>query len=205
MPTAASAAQRDRIIDLLERKRMARLSDILEQTAAAVSRLEQEGVLVKLSRGLYQLADSPVDQNHALAQTALLVPKAVICLLSALAFHELTDRIPARVWVAIGRSDWRPTFSHPPIRILHVSVKALTFLVEPHEIDGVLVKMTSPARTVVDCFKYESKVGRNVAIEGLKELLRTRKATPAELQRAAAEMGQWNQMRPYVEAMTHNG
>jgi predicted transcriptional regulator of viral defense system len=208
MTPATSAAQRDRIIELLERRRMARLSEILEQTgatAAAVTRLEREGILVKLSRGLYQLADSPIDQHHALAEAALLVPKGVVCLLSALAYHELTDRIPARVWLAIGRSDWRPTVSHPPLRILYYSVKALTALVEKHEIDGVIVTMTNPARTVVDCFKYQSKVGRNVAIEGLRELLRTRKATPAELQRAAAEMGQWAQMRPYVEAIAHDG
>jgi predicted transcriptional regulator of viral defense system len=98
---------------------MARLSEILEQTgatAAAVGRLE--GAIIKLSRGLYQLPDSPVGQHDALAEAALLVPKAVVCLLSALAYHELTDRIPARVWLAIGRSNWRPTVSHPPVRIL---------------------------------------------------------------------------------------
>lgn len=198
---------RDRITDLLERKGMARLSEILETgaTAAAVTRLEREGVVMRLSRGLYQLAGSPLDAHHALAEAALLVPKGVICLLSALAYHELTDRIPRRVWIAIGRKDWRPTVSHPPLRIFHFSQEALTHLVETRRIEHVDVRITNPARTVVDCFKYQSTVGRNVAIEGLREILRARKATPAELHRAASEMGQWPAVQPYLEAMAQDG
>lgn len=203
----SSETHRDRIVDLLERNGMARLSELLETgaTGAAVARLERDGTLIRLSRGLYQLADSPVEEHHALAETALLVPKGVICLLSALAYHELTDRIQRRVWIAIGRKDWRPTFSHPPLKILHFSEKAMTFLVETRRVENVDVRLTNPARTVVDCFKYQSTVGRNVAIEGLKEALRTRKATPADIHRAASEMGQWKTIQPYLEAVAHNG
>jgi predicted transcriptional regulator of viral defense system len=131
----------------MAQSQVARLGEILEKTgatAAAVIRLEREGVLVKLSRGLYQLTDSPVDQHHALAEAALLVPRAVVCLLSALAYHELTDCIPARVWVAIGRSHWRPTFREPPLQVVYFSVKALAVLVETHDIDGAPVKTTNP-------------------------------------------------------------
>lgn len=202
-----ATTHRDRIVDLLEQRGMARLSEILETgaTAAAVARLEREGVILRLSRGLYQLAGGPLDEHHALAEAALLVPKGVICLLSALAYHELTDRIPRRVWIAIGRKDWRPTVSHPPLKILHFSQEALTQLVETRRIERVEVRMTNPARTVVDCFKYQAAVGRNVAIEGLREILRARKATPAELHRAATMMGQWRVIQPYLEAMAQDG
>lgn len=204
MHSGERTTHRDRIIDLLKRNGMARLSEILETgaTSAAVARLEREGVVMRLSRGLYQLAGSPLDAHHALAEAALLVPKGVICLLSALAYHELTDRIPRRVWIAIGRKDWRPTVSHPRMRILHFSEEALTHFVETRRIEQVDVRMTNPARTVVDCFKYQSTVGRNVAMEGLREALRTRKASPAELHRAASAMGQWPQIEPYLEAMS---
>lgn len=207
MHSGERTTHRDRIVDLLERNGMARLSEILETgaTSAAVARLEREGVIMRLSRGLYQLAGSPLDEHHALAEAALLVPRGVICLLSALAFHELTDRIPRRVWIAIGRKDWRPTVSQPPLRILHFSQEALTQFVETRRIEQVDVRMTSPARTIVDCFKYQSTVGRNVAIEGLREILRTRKATPADLHRAASAMGQWPVIQPYLEAMAQDG
>ena len=207
MHSGERTTHRDRIVDLLERNGMARLSEILETgaTSAAVARLEREGVIMRLSRGLYQLSDSPLDAHHALAEAALLVPKGVICLLSALAYHELTDRIPRRVWIAIGRKDWRPTVSHPPLRILHFSEEALTQFVETRRIEQVDVRMTNPARTVVDCFKYQSTVGRNVAVEGLREVLRSRKASPADLHRAASEMGQWPQIEPYLEAMAQDG
>lgn len=207
MHSGERTTHRDRIVDLLERNGMTRLSEILETgaTAAAVARLERDGVVMRLSRGLYQLAGSPLDAHHALAEAALLVPKGVICLLSALAYHELTDRIPRRVWIAIGRKDWRPTVSHPPLRIVHFSEEALTNFVETRRIEQVDVRITNPARTVVDCFKYQSTVGRNVAVEGMREVLRSRKASPADLHRAASAMGQWPQIEAYLEAMAQDG
>ena len=106
----ASSRQEDRAVTLLQERGMARLSEFLQEgiTAATISRMEEKGTVIQLARGLYQLADVPLDANHSLAEAAKLVPNGVICLTSALAFHELTDRIPASVWVGIGPREWPP-------------------------------------------------------------------------------------------------
>jgi Transcriptional regulator, AbiEi antitoxin len=115
---AAPITQRARALAFLKAKGMARLSEIVEGGIAAstISRMEREGAVVRLARGLYQLPDASIDAHHTLAEAAKLVPKGVICLTSALAFHELTDQVPAKVWIAIGPKDWRPKFLHPPVR-----------------------------------------------------------------------------------------
>lgn len=204
---AAGEPHRDRIVSLLSRRNVARLSEILATgaTAAAVSRLEREGTIVRLSRGLYQLADTPLELHQPLVEAAKLVPNGVICLVSALSYHELTDQIPRRVWVAIGHKDWRPHIAHPPIRFVSFAPEALTRYIDPHLIEATEVRITNPARTIVDLFKYRTKVGPNIAIEGLKEALRTRKATPAEIHNIAVEMKQWKAIQPYLEALSFNG
>lgn len=206
VPTTAKS-HRDRIIETLRRQNVARLSELLATgaTAAAVSRLERDGTIVRLSRGLYQLADSPLELHQPLVEAAKLVPKGVICLISALSYHELTDQIPRRVWVAIGQKDWRPHISYPPIRFVRFSPEALTRHVDTHFIEGTEIRITNPARTIVDLFKYRTKIGPNIAIEGLKEALRTRKASPAEIHHIAVEMKQWKVIQPYLEALSFNG
>lgn len=207
MSPTASVSHRDRILALLEKRGMARLSDLMAAgvTAAAVSRLEREGSILRLSRGLYQLPDAPLEEHHVLAEAAKLFPRGVICLLSALSFHELTDHIPSRVWIAIGAKDWKPRRSDPPLRVVRFSVRNLTEHVSTYIVENVPVRVTDPARTVIDCFRYRSSVGQNIAIEGLKEVLRTRKATPTEIYSLASEMGQVARIRPYLEVITHNG
>ena len=203
----SSDTHRARILNLLSRQNVARLSEILATgvTATAVSRLEREGTIVRLSRGLYQLADSPLELHQPLLEAAKLVPKGVICLASALSYHELTDQIPRRVWVAIGPKDWRPHIIYPPIRFVRFSPDGLTRNVDMVTIEGTDVRVTNPARTIVDLFKYRTKVGPNIAIEGLKEALRTRKASPAEIHNIAVEMKQWKVIQPYLDALSFNG
>ena len=186
---------------------MARLSDLKATgaTATAVSRLEQQGTIVRLSRGLYQLSEGPLNVHQPLIEAAKLAPRGVVCLVSALSYHELTDQIPRRVWIAIGAKDWRPSVTYPPIRFVRFSPEALTRHVEEHLIEGTEVRITNPARTIVDLFKYRTKVGPNIPIEGLREVLRTRKATPAEVHNIASEMKQWKIIQPYLEALTSNG
>ena len=122
------ARQEDRVIPLLKERGMMRLAEFIKEgiTAATISRMEQKGLLNQLSRGLYQLPNAPLDANHSLAVAAKLVPNGVICHDSALAFHELTDRIPAFVWVAIGPRDWRPKITQPRIQIARSDPKSLT-------------------------------------------------------------------------------
>jgi predicted transcriptional regulator of viral defense system len=130
------------------------------------------------------------------------VPHGVVCLLSALRFHRLTTQAPFEVWLAIDRKARRPRVKHPPLRVVRFSGPALTEGVEEHTLEGVPVRVTTPARTVVDCFAYRNKVGLDVALEALRDCRRQRKATMDELHRAARVRRMANVMRPYLESLT---
>lgn len=186
---------------------MSRLSELTAKgiTAATVSRLEREGVLVHLARGLYQLADASLDVNHTLAEASKLVPKGVICLTSSLAFHGLTDQIPPKVWMAIGPKDWHPTFEYPPVRFARFSGPRLLLGVEHHLVDGVSVPIFGVAKTIADLFRYRQTVGVSVALEGLREALRQKKASPSEIAKEAADAKVWKVMEPYMSALTSHG
>ncbi len=193
---------------------MARLSELTSAgiTAATVSRMMEKGLILRLSRGLYQLPDASLDANHSLAEAAKLVPKGIICLVSALAFHGLTDTMPPRVWMAIGAKDRRPSVTQPPIQFVRFGEQVLRAGVEQHRIEGVDVQIYSSAKTVVDLFRYRQREGKryqkspglNLALEGLREALRQRKATPSEIARYANAAGNWRAVQPYLEAMTAN-
>lgn len=206
--------QQNRVLSLLRQQGMARHSELTKAgiTAATVSRMKEKGLILQLSRGLYQLPDASLDANHSLAEAAKLVPKGVVCLVSALAFHELSDTIPSRVWMAIGSKDRRPSVTHPPLQFVRFGEKVLDAGVEKHLIEGVLVQIYNPAKTVVDMFRYRQRAGRryqkspglNLALEGLREALRQRKATPSDIAKYAHEAGIWKALQPYLEAMTAN-
>src|SRR5207247_434624 len=100
-------------------------------------------------------------------------------------FHNLTTQMPFEVWLAISRRARRPQDAQLPLRVLRFSGLALTAGVEEHVVEGVPVKVYSPAKTVADCFKYRNKVGLDVALEALKDCRKTRLATPDELWQAA--------------------
>jgi predicted transcriptional regulator of viral defense system len=199
--------QRNKALSLLQRRGMVRLSEFLTLgvTAATVSRLEREGAVVRLARGLYQRPDASVDANHTLAEASKLVPKGVICLASALAFHELTDQLPPKVWMAIGPKEWRPRFRYPPVRFARFPETQLRSDVEHHRIDGVRVPIFGVAKTITDLFRYRRTVGINLALEGLREALRNRKATPAEIAKRAVKSGVWKTMEPYMNALSADG
>ena len=206
--------QHDRALLLLRQTGLVRLKEFAAAgiTASTIVRLERAGEIVRLARGLYQLPDAPVDVNHDLAVVAKAVPSGIICLVSALAFHEMTDATPSRVWVAIGSKDRKPTLAHPALQVVRFSDRHLHVGVTTHTIEGVATPITDPAKTVVDLFRYRQSAGKrfqtstglNLALEGLREALRQRKATPAELARCAENAGIWKVVRPYLEAMTAN-
>src|SRR5229473_2489037 len=198
-------SQQDQAVSLLSQRGMARLSEFIKNgiTATTVSRMAQKGVIVQLGRGLYQLAGAPLDANHSLAEAAKLVPRGVICLGSALAFHDLTDRIPSRIWVAIGLKEWRPRITHPPIQIVRFGLKIFETRIETHVIERVPVRIYGPAKTIADLFfnahrSRGPRVGLTQALQGMKEALRVRKVTPAEIARCATEAGVWKVVRPYL-------
>lgn len=207
MESRNQPSQRDRAVAHLQATGMSRLSELIAKgvTAATVSRLEREGVLMRLARGLYQLEDASLDVNHTLAEASKLVPKGVICLTSSLAFHGLTDQIPPKVWMAIGPKDWHPTFEYPPVRFARFSGPRLLLGVEHHLVDGVSVPIFGVAKTVADLFRYRQTVGVSVALEGLREALRQKKASPSEIAKEAADAKVWKVMEPYMSALTSHG
>ena len=204
MPATDTSTQRTQALALLQRRGMTRLAEFSEAgiTATTVVRMERAGEVVRLARGLYQLPDAALDAQQSLAEVARLVPKGVICLASALAFHGLTDQMPLKVWIAIGRKDWRPRLTYPPIRIARFSDELLRRSVEHKKIAETAVPVFGVAKTVTDLFRYRRTVGDALAIEGLRQALRRRKATPAEIAREAEAAGVWSTMEPYVMALT---
>ncbi|MCE2475781.1 MAG: transcriptional regulator [Alphaproteobacteria bacterium] len=158
----------------------------------------------RLARGLYQLPDAPLDANHSLAEAAKRVPRDVVCLVSALAYHELTDQLPRVVWMAIGTSDWMSKQERPALRIVRFTDALLTDDVLTVPIENVPVKVFGVAKTIADCFRHRRKVGSTVALEGLQEALRQRKGSPAEIARHAERGGGATVVRPYLEALTAN-
>jgi predicted transcriptional regulator of viral defense system len=199
----STPAQRLRALDLLKARGMLRLRDFATEGIGpeTLARLVREAAVTRAARGLYQLSDTHVEAAHALAEAAILVPKGVVCLTSALQYHELTLQMPSAVWMAIDRAAWRPKIDYPPIRFVRFTGWALTEGVERHRIENVDVPITDPARAIVDCFRYRTKVGLDVAMEGLREGLRRRRCTPDQLWQYARRARVWSVMRPYVEAM----
>ncbi len=198
--------QQDQAIDLLRTRGMMRLSEFLRAgiTAATIGRMVRAGHLNRLSRGIYQLPDAPLDFNHSLAEAAKRVPAGVVCLTSALAYHELTDQLPRAVWMAIGTNGWTPKPRWPALRIVRFTDALLTDDVITVPIEKVPVKVFGVAKTVADCFRHRRKIGHAVALEGLQQALLQRKATPAEIARHAARGGVATIIQPYLEALTAN-
>lgn len=207
MPDPVTSTQRAQALTLLKRRGMTRLTEFSAAgiTATTVGRMERAGEVIRLARGLYQLPDARLHAQQSLAEAARLVPKGIICLASALAFHGLTDQMPPKVWIAIGRKDWRPRLTYPPIRIARFSDEHLRRSVERKKIAGTLVPVFGVAKTVADLFRYRRTVGVALAIEGLRQALRRRKATPAQIACEAQAAGVWATMEPYVLALTNDG
>lgn len=167
---------------------------------ARLDKLLKEGTLVQRARGLYMAADADVTEHHSLAEIARLAPNAVVCLLSALRFHDLGTQLPPEVWIAIHVKAWRPRLRGLPVRVVHMSGAALTEGVEVHDIEHVPVRITSAAKTVADCFKFRNKIGLDVALEALREYRRQKRSLD-ELRRLARVCRVERVMRPYLEAM----
>lgn len=166
-----------------------------------LSELTRAGKLERVSRGVYTAADAEVTEHHTLVEAAASVPDGVICLLSALRFHELGTQQPHEVWVAIGRKAWKPRLDWPPVHVVRFSGEALDFGVEEHVLENVSVKITSREKTVADCFKYRNKIGLDIALEALREYLRSRKRSVDALVRAARVCRVARVMQPYLESM----
>ena len=170
-----------------------------------LARMLQDRTLTRVARGLYQLADAEVTTPHDLVTVAKRVPKGVVCLVSALQFHDLTLQTPSRVWVAIGPKARKPRIDHPQTRIVRFGPQSLRLGVQTHTVDGVPVPVFDPAKTVVDCFRFRRRVGLDVALEGLHNVVRSGKVKPAQIVRYARDTRIWSVLRPYLEAVVADG
>ena len=164
-------------------------------------KLCKSGHLIRTGRGLYVLADGDFTEHHSLAEACKRVPHGIICLLSALSYHEIGTQNPHQIWMAIDRAMRKPKVDYPPIRIFRFSGPSLEEGIEEKKIEGVSVRVYNPAKTVADCFKYRNKVGIDVAIEALKECWRFRRCTTDEFVHYARICRVQNIMQPYMEAI----
>ncbi|MDY0072462.1 MAG: type IV toxin-antitoxin system AbiEi family antitoxin domain-containing protein [Thauera sp.] len=193
----------DPILQMARTQGLLRPADVEELglPRASLNTLVSEGKLVRLSRGLYAHPDRPVTEHTSLAEIASKHPSALVCLLSALQFHGLTTQAPFEVWIAIASKARAPKSDYPPLRIVRFGGATLTEGVEEHQVEGVMVRITSPAKTVVDCFKFRNKIGLDVALEALREAWHAKRITMDELWHYARICRMSNVMRPYLEAL----
>jgi len=178
------------------------MSEAIEQgiTRYMLYSLRDKGVIEQVSRGIYRLVDLPPISNPDLVTVSLRFPNAIICLVSALAYHNITTQIPHVVFVAVSRDSRMPSLDHPPIQVHRFSNEAYKSGVESHSIDGVPVKVYNPEKTLADCFKFRNKIGMDMVLEALKLYKTRKKFNLGELLRYARICRVEKVMRPYLEA-----
>jgi predicted transcriptional regulator of viral defense system len=165
-----------------------------------LSRLADRGELEREGRGLYRHTDAPLTEHHSLALVAARYSGVVVCLLSALQFHELTTQMPREVWIAREKGDWTPEASPTDLEVVHMSGASFTEGIQTHDVEGISANVFSPAKTVADCFKFRGKVGLSVAIEALRDYVRTSAGPIDDLYHFAKICRVETVMRPYIEA-----
>jgi predicted transcriptional regulator of viral defense system len=192
------------LLDLAQGKALLRPSDAVARghSRLYLAQLARRGLVHKVSRGLYALPQRKASEFASLAEVASKHPQALVCLLSALAFHGLTTQAPFEVWIAVDNKARAPQMPYPPLRIARFSGSALTEGVELHNIEGVPVKITSVPKTIADCFKYRNKIGLDVAMEALKEAWSAKRVSMDELWHYGQICRVQNVMRPYLEGLT---
>ena len=196
--------QAEKIVNLTKKVGVLQVKDLVSQGLhhETLRRLCEQGVMIKTGRGRYMLADTSISEKHEIIQVSKQIPHAIICLLSALQFHNIGTQMPFEVWIAIDRRAAKPRMENPPLRIMRFSGPALIEGVEEHLIENVCVKVYNPAKTVADCFKYRKKIGLDVALEALRECRGERKCTSDLLWHYAKICRVANVMRPYMEAIS---
>jgi predicted transcriptional regulator of viral defense system len=167
-----------------------------------LQRLVAEGAVDKVGPGLYRLAAAEPDELETLAMVSSAIPNGIVCLISAMRVHNIGTQAPHEVWLALDRKARKP--SRPParVRIVRFSGAMLTYGIQDRSILGVPVRVTSPTRTVVDCFRYRHKLGLDVALEALREAIRARATNTDEIMRAAEVCRARTIMRTYPEALS---
>ena len=170
-------------------------------SSRTLRRLVDDGLVERLSRGLYRCADAELTERYTTAAVCARIPGAIICLLSALSIHEIGTQLPWKKWIAIPHKARAPRVTGLPIRVVRFSRASLRYGVEDTTFEGVPARITSPARTVVDCFRFRRLVGPDVAFEAVREALRERRATVGQILRAADACRARSLVRPVLETL----
>lgn len=196
--------QSEHILELARHRRVLRAADVREHgwSPQLLIRLHQAGKLQRLGRGLYGLPDAEITEHQTLIEVCQRVPKAVLCLLSALQFHEIGTQLPHEMWIALPEGSQTPAPSYPSLRITRLRGTAYTDGIQTVADYGAPIRVYSAAKTVTDCFKFRNKIGLDVALEALKDAWRSRKVTMTELSHFAKVNRVERVMQPYLEAMT---
>jgi predicted transcriptional regulator of viral defense system len=194
---------RARALKWIQEKGLTRPRDLEAQgiTRAQLSRLVKEGLVLRQARGIYVAAGHALTAEHTLAHVGKRVPEGVFCLLTALRFHGLTTQSPAEVWIALPEKARRPRLDYPRLRVARFSGEALSEGIEEHDVEGVTIRVYSPAKTVADCFKYRNKVGVDVAVEALRDFSRRHRGGASDLARFARICRVSRVMQPYLDAI----
>ncbi|MFM8899862.1 MAG: AbiEi antitoxin N-terminal domain-containing protein [Burkholderiales bacterium] len=191
------------ILDLAQHRRVLRAADVREQgwSPQLLVSLHQSGKLQRVARGLYSLPDVEMSEHQALIEVCKRLPKAVLCLLTALQYHGMGTQMPHQVWVALPHGTQTPALAYPPLRITRLRGAAYTEGIQTVIEQGVPLRVYNAAKTVTDCFKFRHKIGLDVALEALKEAWRARQVTMAELNHYAKINRMERVMQPYLEAV----
>lgn len=176
--------------------------EVLGVSRTAIERLVKKGDVEKVGPGLYRLTEIEPDEQETVAMVASAIPDGVICLLTALRHHDIGTQNPHEIWIAIDRRARKPTHLPAKVRLFRFSGAMMTYGIQTKYLRGLRLRITSPARTVIDCFRYRKKLGMDVALEALREAVRGRKVTTEELVRAAETCRVQTVMRPYLEALS---
>ncbi len=195
--------QSQHILKLASRQRLVRAADVraLGYSAQLLLKLHAAGQLERVARGLYALPGAEPGEHQTLMEVCQRVPKAVVCLLSALQFHGLGSEQPHEVWIALPEGAQTPALGYPPLRVARLREPAYSEGMEMVMVNGVPIRVYGVAKTVVDCFKFRHKIGLDVALEALKDAWRKRRLTVAELSHFARINRVEKVIRPYMEAL----
>ena len=198
-----SPTQTTRILELAHRQRLLSAADLRSHgwSPQLLLKLHRTGQLQRVSRGLYSLPDSEVTEHQSLAEVCRRVPKAVVCLLSALQFHEIGTQLPHEIWIALPEATQTPALDYPSLRIARLRGEAYSEGIETIVEHGSMIRVYSLAKTITDCFKFRHKVGLDVALEALKEAWRQRRLNIDEVTRYAKINRVARVMQPYLETV----
>ena len=199
----AAMTKTEQTLKLVKRMGLVRPKELSQHRIPVIylRRLVQRGQLVQPARGVYAVAGHEPTLHHSLAAVSKRIPRGVVCLISALAYHEIGTQLPSVVWLAINQRSRPLVTKGLPVRIVRFSGRALTEGVQEHKIEGATVWVTNPAKTIADCFKFRNKIGMDAVIEALRLYRRTSDFDVNELMKFGKICRVERVMRPYVEAI----